>query len=279
MSDNNVNNFLLCVQPSPDDERDWIAENIFSKLLKAADVYDLRNDLNTVRNQGRQGSCAAQTAACMKEWQEKQNIGYDNYMSPQFIYNNRVNQDGEGMYGRDVMKILNKTGIVEEKFYKYGLIEKQENIDENLYERAINYKIKGYAKILTMDGLKKALQKNGPCYVSFPVYNFGKRFWKSDSSKRKGGHAVTIVGYNELGFIIRNSWGTGWNGNGYTIYSYEDWGSHWEIYTTIDDNSSKILPDDPKDNPEDDSEEDDNSNNQNIFTKCFSYLKKILICS
>ena len=127
---NDVSNFLLCVQPSPDDNRDWIAENIFSKLLKAADVYDLRNDLNTVRNQGRQGSCAAQTAACMKEWQEKQNIGYDNYMSPQFIYNNRANQDGEGMYGRDVMKILNKTGIVEEKFYKYGLIEKQENIDK-----------------------------------------------------------------------------------------------------------------------------------------------------
>ncbi len=116
MSDNSsddINDFLVCVTPSPDDNRDWIAENIFPKLLKTADVCDLRKDLNTVRNQGKQGSCAAQTASCMKEWQEKQNIGYDNYMSPQFIYNNRENQNGVGMYGRDVMKILSKTGIVE----------------------------------------------------------------------------------------------------------------------------------------------------------------------
>ena len=30
---------------------------------------------------------------------------------------------------------------------------------------------------------------------------------------------------------------------GYCIYSYQDWNSHWEIWTTIDDNSTKILDD------------------------------------
>ena len=45
-NDNDVSNFLLCVQPSPNDNRDWIVENLFSKLLKADDVLDLRNDLH-----------------------------------------------------------------------------------------------------------------------------------------------------------------------------------------------------------------------------------------
>jgi Papain family cysteine protease len=35
------------------------------------------------------------------------------------------------------------------------------------------------------------------------------------------GHAITIAGYNEKGFIIKNSWGTSWGDKGYGIISYE----------------------------------------------------------
>jgi hypothetical protein len=38
-----------------------------------------------------------------------------------------------------------------------------------------------------------------------------------------GGHAFAIVGYNQDGFIIHNSWGTGWGTNGRAVLSYEDW--------------------------------------------------------
>jgi hypothetical protein len=38
-----------------------------------------------------------------------------------------------------------------------------------------------------------------------------------------GGHAFVIVGYNEEGFIIQNSWGTDWGDNGRAILTYEDW--------------------------------------------------------
>ena len=36
-----------------------------------------------------QGTCFAQSAACMKEWQEKRDIGLNEYLSPQFFYNQR----------------------------------------------------------------------------------------------------------------------------------------------------------------------------------------------
>lgn len=38
-----------------------------------------------------------------------------------------------------------------------------------------------------------------------------------------GGHAFAIVGYNEQGFLIQNSWGAGWGSHGYAILTYEDW--------------------------------------------------------
>ncbi|MGH7966873.1 MAG: C1 family peptidase, partial [Candidatus Binatia bacterium] len=38
-----------------------------------------------------------------------------------------------------------------------------------------------------------------------------------------GGHAFVIVGYNSAGFIIQNSWGTGWGTRGLALLTYEDW--------------------------------------------------------
>ena len=38
-----------------------------------------------------------------------------------------------------------------------------------------------------------------------------------------GGHAFAIVGYNQDGFIIHNSWGMGWGTKGRAVLPYEDW--------------------------------------------------------
>jgi hypothetical protein len=37
------------------------------------------------------------------------------------------------------------------------------------------------------------------------------------------GHAVAIVGYNQEGFLIQNSWGPEWGSHGYAILTYDDW--------------------------------------------------------
>ena len=41
-----------------------------------------------------------------------------------------------------------------------------------------------------------------------------------------GGHAFAIVGYNQDGFIVHNSWGTGWAKKGQAVLTYEDWLDH-----------------------------------------------------
>ena len=50
-----------------------------------------------------------------------------------------------------------------------------------------------------------------------------------------GGHAMTIVGRNDAGYILRNSWGTEWGEEGYCLFPYSDWGKHWEVWTTVDE--------------------------------------------
>lgn len=226
--------------PSPDDSRDWIAESIYSSKIKLPITLNHSLNLQPIRNQGDQGSCAAQTAACMKEWQELKDYGFNDYMSPQYIYNNRENQHSEGMFGRDVMKILSNKGCCIEDEYPYNLIESSEEISKEIHMKANKHKIKSFAQIKTINGLKKALYLNGPCYISFPVYNHSTTMWKPNKDeKRQGGHAMTVVGYDENNFIIRNSWGNWWGNNGYCNYAFEEWGSHWEIWTTIDEKSYK----------------------------------------
>jgi hypothetical protein len=236
----------LSTLKSPEDGRDYIMETIISYNKPLPSVFDMRNKLKPIRNQGSMGTCAAMTGACIKEYQERTNINFRNYFSAMFIYNNRSNQETDGMYGRDVMKILANKGICPEKDMKYGTIMKPSEIPEHIYDICLNYKIKAYARINTIDGLKKSLILYGPCYIAFPCYSKNINMWKPlfRGQQYNGGHAMTIVGYNYEGFILRNSWGVKWGDRGYCIYPYKDFGHHWEIWTLLDDESYYNSDDD-----------------------------------
>lgn len=41
--------------------------------------------------------------------------------------------------------------------------------------------------------------------------------------KIEGAHSFCIVGYNERGFVVQNSWGTAWGASGFAVLSYADW--------------------------------------------------------
>jgi len=262
-------NIMITTLKSPFDERDYTIDKLSNKNFPS--VLDLTEKLPKVRNQGSQGSCAAHTAACIKEWQELMDIGFYEYMSPQFIYNNRENQDSEGMYPRDVMKILNKLGCCSETSYPYGTIEDPKNIDSKIYQEASKYKIKKYARIYTIDGLKNALFNHGPCLIAVPVYNYTGRMWKQrDGDTYNGGHAMTVVGYNNNGFLIRNSWGNDWCNNGYTTLDYNDWDLIWEVWSTIDE---KTIIDQEKEKEEEDTKKNDkNENEDSICSKFFKLI-------
>ncbi len=259
--------FELNAIKSTPDIRDWILEDLFSNNTEDIRRCDYRNELLPVRNQGSQGTCYAQTAACVKEWQENKK----NYFSPQYIYDNRDywnnnKQDGDdfkedyGMQGRDVMKILKNSGVCDENDYPYGYSRQIKDIPEYIKNIAKKNVIKAFAKINTLDGLRNSLKVNGPCLIAFPVYNYSDQMWlKKENDNFQGGHAMTVVGFDDDKeyFIIRNSWGDKWADNGYTYYKYIDWNSHWECWTTVDClKNNQILPE-----PDTESEKDKDLNN------------------
>ena len=236
-------NYKFNLQRSPIDKRDFLLSSVYPADVKLPEVLDLRPQMRPIRDQGVQGTCSAQTAAAMKEWQEQTDVNFKEYMSPQFIYNLREMYGAEGMTPRDTMKILNKIGIVPETHYPYGKLEdlNEETLNAELKDEAAKYQIMGYAMVDLLDGLRKALFANGPCYIAFPVYNPEKmEFWKPDFTGQQmlGGHAVCVAGYLKDSFIIRNTWSAAWGDKGYTYLKYADWGSQWEAWTTIDADST-----------------------------------------
>jgi C1A family cysteine protease len=244
---------------SPIDVRDRVADVIYRArgVTDLPDTLDLRSHLPPVREQGSRESCSAFVGAAMKEWQERRDTGYTKHFSPEYIYMNRENFPTDGMYGRDVMDILLKLGCPTEELCPYrSPLDATKEFSNNVVQAATRYRIKSYAAVGTIDGLKQALFTDGPCYIALPIFNYGPKLWLPETPNQGeiGGHALTVVGYNKNGFILRNSWGAGWNGNGHTVLPYADFGLHFEVFTSIDLDGS---PDPTQFNPVPDPKKDD----------------------
>ena len=81
------------------------------------------------------------------------------------------------------------------------------------------------------DDVKAQLAQNNPVIISFKVSTAWMRLRGSDvfteptpppGDKHQGGHAMTIVGYDERkqAFRLINSWGKAWGDHGYAWMSY-----------------------------------------------------------
>jgi hypothetical protein len=235
-----------CIRKSPPDTRDFKYGDYISPTNTNPPTLDLRPFLLVPRTQYGRPLCAAFSGSCMKEYQERKDCNFNSYMSPEFIYWFRDDKNQDGMYLRNVMQVLQKNGCAPN--FDYPFCQNVQNVttpSSSVLTEALNYKISNYAAIGTIDELKTALNTNGVCIIAFPVYKNRPEFWRSleppGSEPTNVGHAVSIVGYNEQGFILRNSWGKDWNGDGCVIYPYSDWGAHWEIWSSVDIKGS-VLP-------------------------------------
>lgn len=88
--------------------------------------------------------------------------------------------------------------------------------------------------------MQAAIYNNGALYVSATVHEGwdvpgGKplrghadlaRITSVAEPKDAGGHAFALVGYNEFGFVVQNSWGPDWGSHGFALLPYEDWVLH-----------------------------------------------------
>lgn len=186
------------------------------KTLDIPESYDYRPFLTPVVLQ-KGNTCVCNSTISALDWQLNMRDGtYDfNGFDPNEIYGSRQDKSSDcGMQLKESLDYCHRHGIK----YNKGV-----------------FKIGNYAMIGSLDVLKYALVENGVCLCGVPVYNMDKlNFWKKEG-EMKGGHALAIVGYDDINksLIIRNSWGKNWGDNGYVMFPYNDFGEIWEIWTIL----------------------------------------------
>lgn len=228
------------------DPRDWVFEKLIlgrdgRYMHELPEEFNLQEHSQPTRDQGNRSTCAAFAGSAIKEIHEKQKSSFNEWMSPEFIYFYRDNKPISGMCGRNVFRVLQKIGSVPESSYNYESVDNNSKAPtKKQLQTAAQYRITNYARIETIAGVKRALIEIGPVYISLPLYKRQPEFWRPlQSEKCSVGHAAVIVGYNSQGFIIRNSWGDDWNGDGHILFPYEDWPKHWECWACIDAEKGK----------------------------------------
>lgn len=195
-------------------EQQYQLENI-----KIPKKYSYKKYLPKVLNQGQRPICVPCSLSAFINWSinnESGNNKADNGVNFEEIFKNRSNDSNDGMSFKDAFYYLRHSGV---------------KTDNGIF------KIGRYAKIGSIIQLKQAIVINGPCVGGLPVYCSDiDEFWSQlRGTNLEGGHAVAITGYNEEGFIIRNSWGKNYGDEGYAILPYDDFNKFYEIWTIIED--------------------------------------------
>lgn len=186
------------------------------KNFDIPEEYSYVNFLPPVENQGSTNMCVTYSLAAHLDWNCNVDNSIDNnrnnHINKQEIYSARSIPGDNGMTFKEALNFLKKQGVKSD----HGKL-----------------RIEKYAMVKSELGLKHALLLNGPCvggvYVKNPT---AQDFW--NGNENLGGHAISIVGYNQYGFIIRNSWGTRYGKNGYWVIRYEDFNKILECWTIID---------------------------------------------
>lgn len=194
------------------------SEKIFKPTgtLKLPIEYSFQNQMSPVLNQGQTNMCVTFAVGAHIDWNlnmSKHTKGMDNGVDRKSIYSARGSKGDNGMTFKEAFDYIKKNGVKT----NVGLT-----------------KIDHYAKVGSLDVLKHALVANGPCVGGLMCYNDYTEFWKKGFGKPLGGHAISIVGYTKDGLILRNSWGTSWGKQGYTLMKYSDFNNFFEIWTIID---------------------------------------------
>lgn len=219
--------------PSPNDLRDF-------KCSSSVTHIELPNEYSlgaySIKDQGVVNSCVAHALSSMLE-----RTGYT--FSTGWIYGYRPEDyyQGEGMYPREALKTLLKVGAVKNEDFNYNIEmqEAKELVDKNIDKLtavAAPY-ITAYARLNTENEIKSWIYVHNtavPIAIATEDLQIDKRnIIQIPSEYPNSGHALLIIGWNETGFIIQNSWGKDWGDNGCAILPYEyEIREAWGVTTT-----------------------------------------------
>ena len=229
---------------SPPDLRDFRVANSNTKI-ELPKEFGLRT--GTVKDQGNVNSCVAHSLSTIMEME------YHTVFSTGWIYGYRPNgyYMGYGMYPREALKTLyDKGAVINSEFpYNIEMYEAKEKVDddlERLEKSAFKYRytISSYARLYTINEIKHWIwSKETPILIAIATDGIKldeNNIIQIPEKQSVLGHALTVVGWNEIGFLVQNSWGELWGDKGFAILPYEyniveAWGVTFTEYHKIND--------------------------------------------
>ncbi len=244
MSD--IERILNCV-PSRDTEKDWgLRHALDSNAAMAAPALppsvDLRVGWWAIGDQGRTGSCvgwALGDSVLRYLLVRAGRLGPTELLSVRFLWMSAKETDEfiarpsafleyEGTSLKAALDVARKFGAVSDVVLPFSSNALYAGDPNTFYALAARLKISSYFSLgTTASAWRQWLASGGPILTRLNV----DRTWDAaaaskgsldtyDSSSRRGGHAVSIVGYTADGrFIVRNSWGTSWGDGGFAYAS------------------------------------------------------------
>jgi len=222
---------VLNWQRQPKDSRDLKSVRHLSAPVSLPPSFELDKQI-PVYDQLNIGSCTANSACSCFRFETAQVQG-DFRFDPSRLfqyYNSRLLQGWEnedsGAYIRDAFKAMNKYGLALEKTWKYNTSDFAVKPSDVAYAEALGNVTVKYAAVNQNESeIKQTLVSGAAVSFGFNVYDSFFGSWDrttgimpipKKSESLQGGHAVTIIGYDDSKrcFLIQNSWGTDWGLNG-----------------------------------------------------------------
>lgn len=211
-----------------------------------------------VLDQGREGACTGFGLACVINyllWERDVRAGGSGdtaLVSPRMLYELARRYDEwpgeqyEGSSCRGALKGWHKHGVCADALWPYRtrdgdvrLLVPKAGWDRDATGRPLGvyYRVNRRSVV----DMQAAILEIGALYVSARVHDGWDRVAASEipsrhaelpvipSPKRPrsfGGHSFALVGYNDRGFVVQNSWGPGWGAGGFAVMPYSDWVSY-----------------------------------------------------
>jgi hypothetical protein len=242
------------------------ALSTFNSSLLGGDVppapppsVDLSRNFPAPGDQGRQGSCVGwATAYALKTFHEKIEMGWalntvDHLFSPAFVYNQINGGRDQGSYIFQALDLAVNQGIATLRQMPYADTDYLTQPSAEAFAEAAMFKSAEWYRINDTSQIKAALANRNPVVAGITVYQQlmdlqgENSVYNTRSGQDYGGHAVTIVGYddNRYGgaFKVINSWSRSWGDDGYfwMPYSFAQ-GVLSEAYVLLDAENSQVVP-------------------------------------
>ena len=226
----------------PKDDRDVPLK---STLLKAIDpkslppAIDLRPQWGDILDQGTLGSCVSNSVAYQMRYLMKKMTGKFRNFSRLFIYYNGrlygkypLDRD-TGLTMRAGFQAVGAYGAADENLWPYAIGKFAVRAPDSVYNAGADKKSLMYLSVAQdLNEMKKCLKDGFPIsfgltlfdsFMSAGVAATGKVPLPNQAKeKRVGGHAMTIVGYDDASrcFTVANQWNRGWGDKGYCYIPY-----------------------------------------------------------